>query len=294
MEILSSWVIMAFFASLFNAAWRLVSEYFKVDNKALIFWRGAFPALYASPILFFIPWPKDPLFYVFVISVACIVTFTDVILFDITKKYGAGVPSRLQPLGILLSFIAWFLIDTNQIDLYLEKPVITVGIITSLLMIVFTTTRLRRCTISKEVFIQMVPVIIATSAAGILIKMGLAHAESSNQAVGYYILVQGTAIAIFVAIRESIKRRRLNRILDKDVLKAGFVIGLLTPCSVFCAAHAFIAADNPAYVSAVILLSPFWIVLIYKSLNKKEQGDVKTGLLLVASVIALVLFKGML
>lgn len=294
MEFLPTWVWLSLIVSFSSAGWKLVNEYFKVDSHALVFWRGFLPFIFMLPFTFFIPWPTDYIFYVLVLMVALIGTFTDVVYLDASKKYGAGVPSRLQPLGLFIGFIGWIIIDTSQIDVYMAQPIYATGVVLSLCSIVFFASRLRHCEVSKNALIFMLPAIFFGGFFGVLIKTAMQHAEL-YQGIVFYILVQGIGITIFTLIKEKFKKRKLKRILQKDVMKAGFFIGVFGVISGSCGSYAFHLAENPAYSSAITMLSPFWIIILYKIISRKENGvDVLSGVFLVLSVISLVLFKGML
>lgn len=294
MEFLSSWVVFAFGFSFLAAGLKLTNEYFKVNGHALVFWRGLLPAICMIPVAIIAPWPTDPLFYLATIATVPVVTFTDSLHFESHRKFGAGVSSRLAPLGIITVFIIWIIANPEQIYSYINNALYGSGIILSLLLIMFFASRLRHCEISKSAFIFLLPVILFSGIATMLNKVAMDNSDL-HQGVWFYILIQGFGISILAIIRDKIKKRSLDSLFNKNLIKPGLVICFIAIVGITLKGYSLRAVDNPAYFTAVSMLAPFWIIIVYKIVGRKEQGvDVTSGLFLVLSVIALVLFKGML
>lgn len=294
MEILPTWLFFALGFSFLATGLRATNEYFKVNGHALVFWRGLLPALCMIPMAFMNPWPTNPVFYFAVLTTIPIVTFIDSIHFEASRKFGAGVPSRLLPTGILITFIGWLIIKPEQIDAYLANPVWGIAIILSLGSIVFFASRLRHCEVSRSAFIFMLPVVLSGGIVTMLNKTAMDN-SGLHQGVWFYILLQGTGVAVMAVLRDKLKKRSIKKLFSKELIKAGMVICFFTIAGTAFKGYGLAMVDNPAYFAAVGMLSPFWIICLYKIIGRKEDGiDVISGLFLVSSVIALVLFKGML
>jgi hypothetical protein len=196
-------------------------------------------------------------------------------------------------MGLFVSFIGWLIIKPDQINTYIANPIYGSGIVISLCLVVFFASRLRHCSVSKNAFIFILPFIFFDGVLTILNKTAMDSAEL-HQNVWFYMMLQGFGIACVVAIKEKIKRKNIKHLFDKKLIKAGLCICLFGLMGGGLKGYALYAVDNPAYVVAIVMLSPFWIICIYKIIGRKEQGvDIISGLFLVLSVIALVLFKGM-
>lgn len=245
------------------------------------------------PYAILTPWPTNPLFYIATLATVPIASYTDVIYFEGNKKYGAGVVSRLLPLGLIVSFVGWLLVKPEQISMYLASPVYGGGVVVSLGLTVFFASRLRHCNVSKNAFVFLLPLIFFDGILNILNKTAMDSAEL-HQSVWFYLMLQGAGVAIFSAVKEQAREKTLIHLFDKKVIKAGICIFCFAIMAGPLKGYALHDIDNPAYVSAVYMLYPFWIFIIYKIVKRKEDGiDIFSGLLLVLSVIALVLCKSM-
>jgi hypothetical protein len=246
------------------------------------------------PIAFIYPWPTNPVFYYAVAATVPIVTFTDSIQFQANRKFRAGVVSRLLPISIFIIFVGWLLLEPSQIYDYIDNPTIGTVIIISLCAIVFFASRLRHCEVSKTAFLYILPVILFNGVVTMLNKISMDHA-ALHQGVLFYILLQGSGTAALALGRDMFKKRSLKKLFHKKLIVAGIFIGCFIMMGTAFKGYGLRAVDNPAYFAAVGMLSPFWIICIYKIIGKKEQNiDVRSGVFLVLSVIALVLLKGML
>lgn len=293
MEILPLWLLFALLAGFNSAGWKLANEYFSLSGNILVFWRGLLPALLIAPFTFFIDWPTNSIFYYAVFSTIPIVTIQDTITFEANKIFGAGVSSRVAPLGIFLIFVGWLIIKPEQISYYLSSPLYSVGIVLSIFSIMFFASRLRHCEVSRKAFIFLLPAILLGSVTAILNKTAMDNSQF-HQGVWIYIMIQGFGLVLTTSIKEKITHKNLNRFFTKKAIKAGSVVALLALTGISFKGYGFSLVDNPAYFVSITMLAPIWIVCVYKIIGKKEKNiDVKSGLFLVLSVIMLVLFKGM-
>ena len=69
----------------------------------------------------------------------------------------------------------------------------------------------------------------------------------------------------------------------------GFFAAMIFIFSMVSKNYAIWMVENPAYVSVFAMLAPFWLILIYKFMGRKEAADVKSGVILVLGCILLVI-----
>ena len=86
---------------------------------------------------------------------------------------------------------------------------------------------------------------------------------------------------------------------DKTVELSEFFSKKQIACSIFLSAimlvtvlsriYAFRHVENPAYVNAIVLTAPFWVILFYKMVKHEEKGDIWSGVGIVLCAIVLTL-----
>lgn len=184
--IFSSWILFAILAAFVSAIMSLATEYFKIQALHLMFWVRAFSFFLLSILPFILPWPTEPLYYVFVVLASVIFAFVDLYIFGLIAKSGAGIVTRLQPLQVVGTFIIWTAITPGLAVSYIESPLRACGIAGALAMGAYFTIRLRHCEISwSSLKIMALPIIMA-SIAIVFSKTAMGYAGDLHSGVYYY------------------------------------------------------------------------------------------------------------
>lgn len=297
LSITYSWIILAILAGILSAAGILLNQYFKLPGLLLVLLSRVFTFLFLLPMAFFIDWPTSPVYYIAVIITGVTGGLADIRAFNVTAKLGGGVVTRLIPLLVPVTFITWFLFAPSQIHDYLAHPINSFGIILALSACVYFASRLQStCTISKSALRLMAPTILAYGLNGALAKLALNNANAHEGVYGY-IFIQTAVVLLstsFYYLWQGKRSALADKISFKDVQRktlwlACGLASFFWMTHMGCKMYAFSAIDNPAYVNAVVLLAPIWVILFYKIIGHKEQANISAGIGILASTIALVL-----
>lgn len=291
------WVFFAILAALAQAGTFLLNEYFKVRSIHLLFWMRLFNALMLLPAAFFIPWPSEPIFYILVLMTSIMFAYNDVMYFGLVAKVGAGVVSRIQPLEVGLTFVLWVVISPWLITSYMEEPLRALGIVAALFGSIYFSLRLRRCKISQDTFRFLLPAICIGGVGIVISSTAMQHSDYVSGVFWYAFLQSILGVIIYTvvfripALSDKVVHLGTSAALtDKRVIIAGLCMALgwliHTPSKYF----AISSVENPAYVTVIGLTGPFWILLIYKLIRRREEADVISGLGIVVCAILLVIF----
>ena len=281
------WIALSFLASFSRAASRLSNQYFKLPGLHLVLWIKLFITFLLLPVVLFISWPTEPLFYVFLLLQAPLVVFQDKKTFDLTATHGGGVVTRIEPLSAVLLFIVWLLITPSLLQENLESPIRFLFIAVTIALMAFFTMRMRKCEINVTVLKEMLPIILTTTCVSVLGKLSIDHAEFDS-GVFVYVFVQSVVMFVW-AIVFNIKDKsvELSTFFNKRNAFCAFFLSIVMMITVLSRVYAFRYVDNPAYVNAIVLTAPFWIILFYKFVKHEEKGDVLSGVGLVCCAIVL-------
>jgi hypothetical protein len=129
------WAIPALIYSPLVACVILANQEFQISGRLMAIWRHFGVAVLVTPAVFFITWPKEPIFYFAVISTCGFVAHSDRKLYEATAKYGAGIISRILPLGIWVSFVLWAVISPEWRSNFMAYPVFRKLVIFSCLFV---------------------------------------------------------------------------------------------------------------------------------------------------------------
>ncbi len=289
------WIPFSLLAGILTAGITLTNQYAQVSGFSLNILSRLITFIVILPLAFFIEWPSSPIYYIAVITTGFFSGFGDIRSYNTVAKLGGGIVSRLMPLLVPVSFIGWFIASPSDIIIYLEKPLVFLGIITAITAIVLFVMQLhKKCEISKEAIWLMMPVVFLYGMNGVLAKIAMNHAEL-YQGVYFYIFIQTISLLISVSSFSLWQNRKktINDIYKSIKISRKLIITSIL-ISIFIILHmifkisSFAFIDNPAYPNALVLLSPLWVILFYKIIRHKEEANVSAGIGILISAIVLV------
>lgn len=284
------WWIAAILVSFVKVGFMLTSQYMKIDGTLTIFWRGLIPFLALSPFLLYIELPSSWIFYGATLTTALIVSYTDIKAMNGAIKYGAGVVLRLLPFSLWGLFLSWVILSPDYREHFFGNPMMAMGITIAISCAAIGSSFMRKCEVSKDAFMYFLPVLFCSVAVDIFNKTAM---DSSPVLGGIivYAWLQGGVITVSCMLRQRfLHKEPLSKFFQNKVLIAGGIIGIGFVFANILKNTAMTFTINPAYVTAIILISPIWTSIFYRLKGEKEQANELAGLLVVASSIMLVLF----
>jgi hypothetical protein len=285
------WWGAAFFTSLGGAAYFLVNQQGKVSPAHLMVWRGLGVALLYAPFAFLMPLPTDPLFYIVsVISGLCISVY-DYKLFSGARHYGAGSLSRLQPLGILLTFLLWFIISTPYRVYFLGLELYKIfGVVACLLIGMVALMSVRRNPISREVLLFMLPMVCVLAVIDVCNKIAIGIAPPPEGLLLYPILNSFVAgvISLWRCYRED-NNFHLATLWQQPLLKVAGIFLLVYIWNSTNKTYAMAKAESPSYVVAVASLSTVWIYLFNRWRGVLDAANWRAEFVVVMAMVGLIL-----
>ena len=289
--LLPLWSLFFFFFSFFSAGMMLLQERLRVNPYALSFWIKMACVIVTAPFVVIHGAPTDPLFYFYLALTAIIYAISDVVFFSGISKTNAGAVARLVPSASVLSFLLWFAVDPALLDKYLASPVIAALIFLTLCLFSFFAFRLKKCTVTMQTFRAVWFVIFAATAGPMLTKMITLYADMT-QAVYAYVFFQGLMMMalwlVYLVIRKPVP---LDVFFAWETCRKGMLVGLASAAMILTKFTSFYFVDNPAYIPAMIALDSVIILAFYKLTGRRVEGDIVSGLGLVACAAALIILK---
>lgn len=293
------WWIFSLLTSLMVAVYFLANQIFKMNGLLMMVYRGFLVALIVLPFVIFRTPIKEPLFYLYCSLQGLAIAFNDNRFLRASKAFGAEVTSTIQPISVGIIFIMWLIFKPYTIALYAENPIKSMGIVACLVGITYAIIKIKNSKASKIAFLYLLPVLFLLSVGDILNKQSMFHGrENLTTAIFYYAFITGIicgACNLFVYIR---KKQKISTIFKKKNLKKGLAVSVIAVILMAFKNLAMFSASNPAYASAIILMSPIWIIL-WNNFNAyikgKKSGYAKVNIklisLLLLCVISLVLLN---
>lgn len=287
------WVIFALGAAFTAALMPLLQEHHKVDGLVLAFWVKAVSVIIALPLALYWGLPEQPMFYVLIAVTGVMYSISDVIYYRAAAEVGAGVLTRLLPASVIGTFFLWFIVDPSLLDKYASQPLVSLGILASLLLAAYFAMQLKKCEVSLKAVRIIWPLLAAAAIGPLFAKPALSMAEQP-QVIAAYMLVQGVIMMLCWSGYWLLRRPTTwDTVISLQAIKVGAVIGIASGICVVLKCYAYIFADNPAYPNILIFTDSVWELLLYKIMGRPNNSNVSAGLGIVVAATALVFFRGL-
>lgn len=281
------WVLFAVLSSMFVAAVGETNRYYRMDGVRINFWRTAVIAFWLAPAVFFIDLSHGWAFYAAgaIMGVSMFVCMN--ILMSLAAN-GQGRSSQIyQPVKALGVFLLWLAIDNEALQRIIENPLRTGLIVASFLLATLAMQRIRNNDSSWKVFIAVIPVIILFGLSDILIKLVM-PSHLNFQASMLLVWVANLSCCVCGGIYLAFRHAPDKPLLPPKMLRAAVQVGFFAFGAFATVNLAIAGSPNPAYVSMICFLTPFWIQLWHKLTDHKDEADSHAILLLVFSAILIV------
>ncbi|OPZ77503.1 MAG: hypothetical protein BWY78_00986 [Alphaproteobacteria bacterium ADurb.Bin438] len=293
------WWFFALMTSFVCSIFAYSNQIFKMHGLLLMLYRGLLVAFISIPFVLLRKPISEPYFYVFCFLQGLVVAFNDNRLFRAAKAFGAEVSSIFQPLAISLIFIMWLILTPSLFFTYISEPLKFLGIILCLAGVIYSIISLRKAKVSKIAFMFLLPALFALSVSDILNKMSMKYGkEDLITAIIYYSFITGLVSGLCNLFFYIKKKQKISNVFKRKNFINGALLSIIITLTVILKNISMHLASNPAYVSAIILLYPLWIVFgnnAYSYFKAKKTGYKKVNFkivsLLLSSIIALVLIS---
>ncbi|MGB4107735.1 MAG: hypothetical protein WBK55_08075 [Alphaproteobacteria bacterium] len=289
--IIPLWAVFGLGAAALSAGMMLLQEKFRVNGYAVAFWNKAACLLIAFPFLLVHGLPGSPVFYGLLFATSVIYAISDVVFFSSIPKNSAGAVSRLVPTASVIGFLLWFVIDPGLFEKYSAAPYISGVIFMTLCLFAFFAFRLKKCTVTMQTLRDVWFVIFAATTGPILTKLMTFHADMEQARYAYVFfqaLMMMSLMLVYLFIRKPVS---VGIFFARATWQQGLLIGLFGAGAVLLKFTSYYYIDNPAYIPAIIALDSVIILGVYSLWGKKSEGDVRSGLGIVACAAALIILK---
>lgn len=261
------WVIFALLTSMISAFYTLCNQNSRLKAEVFIVYRGLFVALAATPLALayfhIFPWQ----FYAIAVFQGLCISYLDYKYFQICQKFGAENVKGLWPLTVFIVFVFWLLLEPDTIVIYIEAPVRSFIIIASMMLMIYAMTKSRNSKIGKVFLKEVLPLLCLSSIIDISNKSIMAYNDGYLLPLTFHrVAITGFIIGGINLLLNSKKIGLYKELIKpKNILGGSFVV-LIVLMMIFVnlAMH---YTPNPAYVSAISLLSVVWIVAFNKIRN---------------------------
>ena len=287
------WWAHGLITSLSVAGFLLVNQHYRMRASTLMLWRGFGVALAFLPFALCASWPQNPVFYGAVLSGGIVVSFFDKLCVESAGKFGAGVTSRLLPMGVWLTFFMYMVINPESAVALMANPQKTAGILGAMVLGIGTLFFLRRDAVSKQALLFLAPAMVMVGFIDLFNKIAMDAADAPLSSAFVYGFIMSLTVGVVTVLRRRFfeeKQVNFRQCFAVDVWRGGLLVVICLTVAMVNKNIAMFFTPNPAYVGMLTLSSPLWIALYNKLTGTRDTTNVWAGMLFVLSAVLLMFF----
>ena len=286
------WILNGLLYGFFTALYTLANQKYQMNGYLLGIWRGFGIAAIFFPFTFLFPLPQNFYYWGLLILQGWLIGFYDSHLFFASARYGAGPTSRVMAVTVLITTIIWWLMTPHEFDKILANKTVFSLLIFILLGFTVSYWLMLKDSITKEITFYMAPVILALAFMSVITKDIAIHSSSSWSGIIYYLTVSTFVSGVYNSYL-FVKKEKLDikgyvrQVFSAPTRAAGLYIVGFSAALIMAKTIALRVAPNPGYVTALLLTSPFFVLIMNKYNRIPDDFSLRAGLFNVLFLIAL-------
>lgn len=277
------WIINGLIYGFFTAVYTLFNQHYKVDGYVLGIWRGFGISVLSMPFLLFFPTPTSAYYWGLLILQGWLIGIYDSHLFFAAAKYGAGPTSRFMAITVLVTTFLWWLLTPKEFVALLQQGNVFITLLLVLFGFTFCYWQMIRTKISRQTARYIMPAVFALAGMSIITKYIALGGSSVWQSIAYYL-----SVATFVSgcynlkcyiqhRRNIIFKQKIDEVFSRRMWKiGGYLIGF-SATLITAKTMALRAAPNPGYVTALLLVAPFFVFALNRHYKIPDNVSVRAG-----------------
>ena len=286
------WILNGLLYGFFTALYTLANQKYQMNGYLLGIWRGFGIAAIFFPFTFLFPLPQNFYYWGLLILQGWLIGFYDSHLFFASARYGAGPTSRVMAVTVLITTIIWWLMTPHEFDKILANKTVFSLLIFILLGFTVSYWLMLKDSITKEITFYMAPVILALAFMSVITKDIAIHSSSSWSGIIYYLTISTFVSGVYNSYL-FVKKEKLDikgyvrQVFSAPTRAAGLYIVGFSAALIMAKTIALRVATNPGYVTALLLTSPFFVLIMNKYNRIPDDFSLLAGLFNVLFLIAL-------
>lgn len=244
----------------------LINQRYRLDGHLISGMRGVGVGILFFPAVFFVELPKSPLFWALIVLEAFISTFYNARIYAASAMYGAGSASRINILSIAFGLVFWWILDYRRFIKLWENPPEFFGVIASLLVVGWGFYLMHKSSSANRPgeLSFMMPAVIVLAVMMINRKEIMEHADFFSASVYYCtvaIFLSGLSNLVIYGLKNGFAALK-EKLCKIKVAEAGVFMALASSGTIFFGNMSSLYVPDPAYISALALTTPIWIMAI--------------------------------
>lgn len=286
-----AWIILSLIYAITNAVYTTFNSKHHYNGYVLGVWRGFGIFLLSLPFLFSLPLDISLDYWLVLIMQGIMIGIYDSHLFFATGRYGTHASSGFMATTVWITALLWWGIDFAELKALIAEPIKLMTLMFILCGFSVSYWRMMRVHVSLEAERYLYPAVFALALMSIATRYIALNGGSAYAGVVYYLTIACFVSGVYNLVGFLHAPRNKNKLEElaaplknwNGVWLVGFSMVLITAKTL-----ALRLADNPAYVVAMLLLSPMFAEVI-QTRKLIFTIDVKLVLFFLLALLVLVI-----
>lgn len=289
------WFIFGMMFAFFNSVTMLVNQKFQINGHLISGVRGVGVAALFLPATFFLTPPKSSLFWGLIVLQGMMSSFFNARLYSSSAKFGAGATSRISALAVVFGLGAWWIVDYQRLVELWDSPPVFAGILVSLAVVVvsFFFMSQSKSSASMAEMKYMLPAVVLL-AFMMIVRKEIMESSAFLSAIVYYcvlsIAMSGAWNLIYYA-RENTLKGLVSQLKTRRIAIGCISMVFASAVTIICGNIGVFYAPNPAYVNALTLTSPIFVMIFNKTTGVKDPVSIPAMVIMLLGIAALLYFS---
>ena len=225
------------------------------------------------------------MFWALVILEAFISTFYNARIYAAAAMYGAGSASRINVLFIAFGLVFWWILDYRQFLRLWANPVEFFGVLAALALVGWGFYLMHKSSSASRhgELAFMMPAVVVLAAMMINRKEIMEHAEFFSA------FLSGVSNLVIFGVRNGFEGLK-EKLCKIKVAEAGIFMALASSGTIFFGNMSSLHVPDPAYISALTLTTPIWVMAINKFFGIRDAVSPSAVLIMFLGLGALIYF----
>ncbi len=249
------WILLSLIYAITNAFYISYNDKHHYNGYILGIWRGFGVSFCTAPLLFFTPLHL-PLSYLLILTIqGILIGIYDSHLFFASARYGSHACSGFMTTCVLITAFLWWGIEPNEFKLLLQKSRYFMLLMFILCAYSISYWQMMKTHLNKRAELYLYPATFALSFMSIATRYIAIHGGSMFAGIIYYLTISCFVSGIYnsLAYFKTFRTIKTNKNIK---LKQGIWLISLSATLISAKTAAMRLCENPAYVIAVLLISP--------------------------------------
>lgn len=217
-------------------------------------------------------------------------------LYSASAKFGAGATSRISMLAVPFGLVFWWIIDFAGFVELVKTPSVLLGILASVAAICFSFKKMSAGGGGSGAQTSyLLPAVAVLAVMMIVRKEAMAEADFASAAVYYPLcaIFISASINLGVYAYSNGAGMLAAQLRTHHVLAGGISMAVVSSLTIFTGNLASLYVPDPAYLSALTLTSPLWIMLYNACFGIRDVVEKRWVIAMLLSLCALMFFAQM-